>query len=109
MNGWTKGDSDVIAEHIAEQFATDWLLVIENDYDSWTQLMSEVKDLNYDPISVSAFLREEWDVLVDQMADAIEDKVSEIASLLLRQMLLMGDQAWNVIAKYVIERAKEQA
>lgn len=109
MNGWTKGDSDVIAEHVAEQFATDWLLVIENDYDSWTQLMSEVKDLNYDPISVSAFLREEWDVLVDQMADAIEDKVSEIASLLLRQMLLMGDQAWNVIAKYVIERAKEQA
>ena len=109
MNGWTKGDSDVIAEHVAEQFATDWLLVIENDYDSWTQLMGEVKDLNYDVISVSAFLREEWDVLVDQMSDAIEDKVSSIASLLLRQMLLMGDQAWNVIAKYVIERAKEQA
>lgn len=91
----------------AHQFATDWLLVIENDRDSWTQLLDDVKEMGCDPIATTAYLREEWDVLVDQMADAVEDKVSEIASLLLRQMLLTGDYPFQLIANHVISRIKE--
>ena len=90
-----------------EQFANDWLLVIENDRDSWTQLLDDVKEMGCDVIATTAYLREEWDVLVDQMADAVEDKVSEIASLLLRQMLVTGDYPFQLIANHVISTIKE--
>ena len=93
--------------NVQEQFANDWLLVIENDRDSWTQLLDDVKEMGCDPIATTAYLREEWDVLVDQMADAVEDKVSEIASLLLRQMLVTGDYPFQLIANHVISTIKE--
>jgi hypothetical protein len=92
---------------LAEQFATDWLLVIENDQDSWNQLIDDVKELNCDPIATTAYLREEWDVLVDQIADAVEDKISDVAALLVRQMLLTGDYAHQLIANHVISSVKE--
>lgn len=92
---------------IAEQFANDWLLVIENDQDSWNQLVEDVKSMGCDLIATTAYLREEWDVLVDQMASAVEDKVSEIGALLLRQMLLSGDYAFQLIANQVISSIKE--
>ena len=92
---------------LAEQFANDWLLVIENDQDSWNQLVDDVKSMGCDSIATTAYLREEWDVLVDQMADAVEDKVSEIASLLLRQMLVTGDYPFQLIANHVISSIKE--
>jgi nicotinic acid mononucleotide adenylyltransferase len=93
--------------NVQEQFANDWLLVIENDRDSWTQLLDDVKEMGCDVIATTAYLREEWDVLVDQMADAVEDKVSEIASLLLRQMLVTGDYPFQLIANHVISTIKE--
>lgn len=93
--------------NVQEQFANDWLLVIENDRDSWTQLLDDVKEMGCDAIATTAYLREEWDVLVDQMADAVEDKVSEIASLLLRQMLVTGDYPFQIIANHVISTIKE--
>ena len=93
--------------NVQEQFANDWLLVIENDRDSWTQLLDDVKEMGCDVIATTAYLREEWDVLVDQMADAVEDKVSEIASLLLRQMLVTGDYPLQLIANHVISTIKE--
>jgi hypothetical protein len=92
---------------LAEQFANDWLLVIENDQDSWNQLVDDVKEMGCDSIATTAYLREEWDVLVDQMADAVEDKVSDIGALLIRQMLLTGDYAHQLIANHVISSIKE--
>ncbi len=91
----------------AHQFAEDWLLVIENDHDSWNQLVDDVKSMRCDLIATTAYLREEWDVLVDQMADAVEDKVSPIGALLLRQMLVTGDYAFQLIANHVISSVKE--
>ena len=92
----------------AHDFADNWLLVIENDHDSWNQLLDDVKEMNCDPIATTAYLREEWDVLVDQMADAVEDKVSPIASLLLRQMILTGDYSCQLIAHHVVSTIKER-
>lgn len=91
----------------AHDFADNWLLVIENDHDSWNQLLDDVKGMGCDTIATTAYLREEWDVLVDQMADAVEDKVSPIASLLLRQMILTGDYSFQLIAHHVVSTIKE--
>ena len=91
----------------AHDFADNWLLVIENDHDSWNQLLDDVKQMDCDTIATTAYLREEWDVLVDQMASAVEDKVSPIASLLLRQMILTGDYSFQLIAHHVVSTIKE--
>ena len=93
---------------VANQFANDWLLVIENDRDSWNELIDDVKKLDCDLIATTAYLREEWDVLIDQMATAVESKVSEIGALLLRQMLAnLGDYPHRIIANHVISTIKE--
>jgi hypothetical protein len=99
----TKSSSDIVAE----LFANDWLLVIENDRDSWTQLVDDVKEMGCDVIATTAYLREEWDVLVDQIADAVEDKVSPIAALLMRQILVTGDYPFQLIANHVISSIEE--
>lgn len=99
----TKSSSDIVAE----LFANDWLLVIENDRDSWTQLVDDVKEMGCDVIATTAYLREEWDVLVDQIVDAVEDKVSPIAALLMRQILVTGDYPFQLIANHVISSIEE--
>ena len=91
---------------IAEQFANDWLLVIENDQDSWNQLVEDVKSMDCHLISTIAYLREEWDVLIDQMETQVS-KISDVAGLLLRQMLVMGDRPFELIANHVISTVKE--
>lgn len=96
-----------VYRHAADMFVRDWLLVVENDQDAWNQLIDTVKDCDYDPIRVSQQLHDEWHVLVDQISELVEDKISEIASLLIRQMLVTGDYPFESIANYVIERVKE--
>ena len=91
----------------ATQFAMDWLLVIENDQESWNRLVDDVKSMGCDLVATTTYLREEWDVLVDQMADAVEDRVSDVAALLVRQMLLTGNYAHQLIANHVISSIKE--
>ena len=98
----TLSTSDIVAE----QFANDWLLVIENDRESWTQLVDDVKSMGCDLIATTAYLREEWDVLIDQMETEVS-RISDVACLLLRQMLVMGDRPFELIARHVIERIKE--
>ncbi|NBO27087.1 MAG: hypothetical protein EBU96_09940 [Actinobacteria bacterium] len=98
----TKSSSDIVAE----QFANDWLLVIENDQESWNQLIDDVKSMDCNVIATTAYLREEWDVLIDQIETAVS-KISDIVPLLLRQLLVMGDRPFELIARYVIDRIKE--
>lgn len=98
----TKSSSDIVAE----QFANDWLLVIENDQESWNQLIDDVKSMDCNVIATTAYLREEWDVLIDQIETAVS-KISDIVPLLLRQLLVMGNRPFELIARYVIDRIKE--
>ena len=98
----TLSTSDIVAE----QFANDWLLVIENDQESWNQLIDDVKSMGCDPIATTAYLREEWDVLIDQMETEVS-RISDVACLLLRQMLVIGDYPFQLIANHVISSIKE--
>ena len=99
--------NEQVYRHAADMFVRDWLLVVENDYEAWNHLLDLVKELEYDRVRVAQQLHDDWHFLVDQMSSAVEDRVSELASLLLRQMLVMGDYPFESIASYVIERVKE--
>lgn len=91
---------------IAEQFAEDFLLVMMNDYDAYSELMDDTKS-SETMVELSDKLREEYETLVEQIVELVEDKVSPIASLLIAQLLQgQGSLPFDLIAKQLREENK---
>jgi hypothetical protein len=91
---------------IAEQFAQDFLLVMLNDYEAYTELMKDTKD-SESMVELSDKLREEYETLTAQVVELVEDKVSPIASLLIAQLLQgQGSLPFDLIAKQLREENK---
>lgn len=90
----------------AEQFAEDFLLVMENDYEAYTSLMATVKE-SEGVADLSDTLREEWETLAEQVSELVTEKVSEIAGLLIAQLLQgQGSLPFDIIAKQLREENK---
>ena len=85
----------------AEQFANDWLLVAENDFDSYRQLL----DIEGDSVSaISDQLRQEWEQLAEQVKELVEENISPIAGLFISQMLQgQASTPFDLIARRVLE------
>ncbi len=85
----------------AEQFANDWLLVAENDYDSYRDLL----DMEGDSISkISDQIREQWENLTADVVELVEENISPIAGLFIAQMLQgQGSTPFDIIARRVLE------
>lgn len=96
---------ETIETTYAEQFANDWLLVAENDYDTYRSLLEQKGD------SVSAIsdnLREEWEQLAGQVVELVEENISPIAGLFIAQMLQgQGSRPFDLIARRVLEMKAE--
>jgi len=90
---------------IAEQFAQDFLLVMLNDYEAYSELMDDTKK-SESMVELSDKLREEYETLTAQIVELVEDKVSPIASLLIAQLLQgQGSLPFDLIAKQLKEDA----
>jgi CRISPR/Cas system-associated exonuclease Cas4 (RecB family) len=90
---------------IAEQFAQDFLLVMMNDYEAYTELMDDTKK-SESMVELSENLREEYETLTAQIVELVEEKVSPIASLLIAQLLQgQGSLPFDLIAKQLKEDA----
>jgi hypothetical protein len=88
---------------IAEQFAEDFLLVMLNDYDAYSELMDDTKR-SESMVELSDKLREEYETLTAQIVELVEEKVSPIASLLIAQLLQgQGSLPFDLIAKQLRE------
>jgi hypothetical protein len=88
---------------IAEQFAQDFLLVMLNDYDAYSELMDDTKK-SESMVELSEKLREEYETLTAQIVELVEEKVSPIASLLIAQLLQgQGSLPFDLIAKQLRE------
>lgn len=85
----------------AEQFANDWLLVAENDYNSYRDLL----DMEGDSVSaISDQLREQWENLAADVVELVEENISPIAGLFIAQMLQgQGSTPFDIIARRVLE------
>jgi len=96
-------DDSVTRIVIAQQFANDFTLVMMNDYDSYTELMADLKD-SEGIVQLSDKLRGEWETLAEQVTDLVTDKVSPIAGLLIAQLLQgQGSLPFDLIAKQLRE------
>jgi hypothetical protein len=94
---------DVTRLVIAEQFKQDFLLVMENDYEAYTELMADVKNTE-GVVELSDTLRGEWETLAEQVTELVTEQVSEIAGLLIAQLLQgQGSLPFDLIAKQLRE------
>jgi hypothetical protein len=86
---------------IAEQFASDWLLVAENDFNTYRELL----EIDGDSVpAISDQLREEWENLAEQVVELVEENISPIAGLFIAQLLQgQGSTPFDIIARRVIE------
>jgi hypothetical protein len=88
---------------IAEQFANDFTLVMLNDYEAYSELMTDTKN-SESMVELSEKLREEYETLTAQIVELVEEKVSPIASLLIAQLLQgQGSLPFDLIAKQLRE------
>ena len=94
---------DVTRIVIAEQFKQDFLLVMENDYEAYTELMADVKNTE-GIVQLSDTLRGEWETLAEQVTELVTEQISEIAGLLIAQLLQgQGSLPFDLIAKQLRE------
>ncbi len=92
---------------IAQQFADDFLLVAMNDYDTYNELREKAR--NNDTITLADKLREEWELLAEQVTELVEEKISPTASLFIAQMLKgQGQLPFDLIAREVMAQIKEE-
>ena len=84
---------------IAMHFATNYMLVAENDYETYLELRSK-KDL---PVAeLSKELETEWDELMEQVYTLVEKHISGTAKDFLCQMLCnQGSLPFDLIAKEI--------
>lgn len=88
-------------EIVAQEFANDWLLVAENDYDTYRSML-EIEGNSVAVISDK--LREEWEQLASQVVELVEEKISPTASIFMAQFLLgQGSLPFDLIARRVLE------
>jgi len=96
---------DVIRIVVAEQFKQDFLLVMENDYEAYTELMADTK-ASEGIVQLSDKLREEWETLAEQVTELVTEQISEIAGLLIAQIIQgQGSLPFDLIAKQLREEA----
>jgi hypothetical protein len=88
---------------IAQQFADDFWLVMQNDYDAYTEIMADVKNTE-GIVQLSDTLRVEWETLAEQVTELVTENISEIAGLLIAQIIQgQGSLPFDLIAKQLRE------
>lgn len=89
---------------VAEWFADTWLLVVENDYYMWQQIIDDARGKTVAELSDQ--LRQEYEKVAEETIEDIEGKNK--FGLLLREFLQgWGSTPFDIIARRVLERLKE--
>jgi hypothetical protein len=96
-------DDSVTRLVIARQFADDFWLVMQNDYEAYTEIMADTKASD-SVVQLSDLLRNDWEMLAEQVTELVTEKISEIAGLLIAQVLQgQGSLPFDLIAKQLRE------
>jgi len=104
---YTIKETDYIAV-IADYHATDYTLVMDNDSDSYHEIM-EMPELQARNMSgLSDRLKTEFEEYIGQVAERERENGHEAGALLISQMLMnMGTTTFDIIAKHYIATAQE--
>lgn len=92
----------------AEQFANDFLLIADNNSQEFYAELRESAKNAQGVAELSDTLRDEWETLVEQVGEAVEKHVSDIARDFVVQILGgWGSRPFDLIARELINRLKD--
>jgi len=97
---------DTKASVLAEWFADTWLLVVENDYEMWTELVSSAKGKTVSELS--DILRDEYEEVVEQTVDFVEEK-NAFGGFLREFLQGWGSMPFDIIARRTLDRLKKDS
>lgn len=94
----------------SEQFKQDYLLVINNDQEAYTEARDLAREYNLDKWLLGERLRHDFEDFICNTADLIEENnQSQTGANLIRQMLLgFGEMTFTLIAHEIIADLKEE-
>jgi hypothetical protein len=93
---------------VADNFATDYTLVMDNDDDSYHEIMEMPELQAYNMSGLSDRLKTEFEEYIGQVAERERENGHEAGALLISQMLMnMGTTTFDIIARHYIATAQE--
>ena len=91
-----------------DQFVQDYTLVIDNDQDAYTEAIDTVKAFGTgNKYDIANALREQFEDYISQVADREAELGNSTGALLISQMLIGWNSAFEDIAQHYIETVKE--
>jgi hypothetical protein len=91
-----------------EQFAQDYLLVINNDQEAYTEAHDLAHEYNLDKWLLGEEIKRQFEDFICESADLIEQHLSTTGANLIRQMLIgFGNDTFTAIAGEIIADIKE--
>ena len=94
-----------------EQFTNDYTLVVDNDFEAYSQVKELVKSTTGNPDQLEAVkesLQSQFERYINQLAEESEERGVEVGANLLRQLLINWGEAWYDIARHYIEMFKAE-
>lgn len=91
---------------VAEWFADTWLLVAENDFEMWSQLVEDSKGKTV--AEFSDHLREEYENVAEETIEFVENK-NKFGWFLREFLQGWGSTPFDIIASRILETVKENA
>ena len=93
---------------IADNFATDYTLVIDNDDDSYHKIMEMPELRAHNMSGLSDRLKTEFEEYIGQVAERERENGHKAGALLISQMLIgLGTTTFDIIARHYIATAQE--
>ncbi len=85
------------------QFAEDYCLVVDNDFNSYTEIMEKAETKVKNMSGLSDKLKEEFETYISEVAERERENGHEVGALLISQMLIgWGTGTWDKVAKHYI-------
>lgn len=86
-----------------EQFVEDYTLVIDNDFNSYSEIMDMAETKSKNMTALSDKLREEFNDYISQVVEREKENGHEVGALLISQMLIgWGSSTFDQIARHYI-------
>ena len=90
---------------VAEQFATDYILVVDNDSDSYHEVIEMAETLAGNMSGLSDKLKEQFETYISEVVQRERENGHEAGALLISQMLIgLGSTTFDRIARHYIEQ-----
>lgn len=91
------------------QFAEDYFMVVENDFNAYTDIMERPETKAKNVSGLSDKLRAEFEQYIGEVVEREKENGHEIGSLLISQMLLnWGASSFDKIARHFIDLRQEK-